>query len=32
MQDLPEPELRAGDVVDEEVAPPLRGSYAPGAS
>lgn len=33
LQDLPEPELqRAGDVIDEEVAPPLRASYAPGAS
>jgi nucleotide-binding universal stress UspA family protein len=33
LQDLPEPELqRTGDVVDEEVAPPLRASFAPGAS
>lgn len=33
LQDLPEPELRAaGDVVDQEVAPPLRASFAPGAS
>ncbi len=33
LQDLPEPELqRAGEVVEEEVAPPLRASFAPGAS
>lgn len=33
LQDLPEPELeRAADVVEEEVAPPLRASFAPGAS
>jgi nucleotide-binding universal stress UspA family protein len=33
LQDLPEPELqRTGDVDDEEVAPPLRASFAPGAS
>jgi nucleotide-binding universal stress UspA family protein len=33
LQDLTEPDLqRAGDVVDEEVAPPLRASFAPGAS
>jgi nucleotide-binding universal stress UspA family protein len=33
LQDLPEPETqRSGDVVDEEVAPPLRASFAPGAS
>ena len=33
LQDLPRPELQeAADVVDEEVAPPLRASFAPGAS
>jgi nucleotide-binding universal stress UspA family protein len=33
LQDLPEPELqRVGNVVDEEVAPPLRASFAPGAN
>jgi hypothetical protein len=33
LQDLPEPELeRTGDVIDEEVAPPLRASFAPEAS
>jgi len=33
LQDLPEPEFqRMSDVIDEEVAPPLRASFAPGAS
>ncbi len=33
LQDLPEPDLqRTGDVVDDEVAPPLRASFAPGPS
>lgn len=33
LQDLPEPELqRAAEPIDEEVAPPLRASFAPGAN
>jgi nucleotide-binding universal stress UspA family protein len=33
LQDLPEPDLqRVGDVFEEEVAPPLRASFAPEAS